>query len=57
MKIVIAEKIAANAVQLLKDEADWTVITPDQLGNGLEAALKDADALIVRSAVDLFEQG
>jgi D-3-phosphoglycerate dehydrogenase / 2-oxoglutarate reductase len=53
MKIVIAEKIAANAVQLLKDEADWTVITPDQLTNGLEAALKDADALIVRSAVDV----
>src|SRR5882724_6808366 len=51
MKIVIAEKVAANAVQLLKDEADWTVVTPDQLGNGLEAALPDADALIVRSAV------
>jgi D-3-phosphoglycerate dehydrogenase / 2-oxoglutarate reductase len=53
MKIVIAEKIAAGAVQLLKDEADWTVVTPDQLTNGLEAALKDADALIVRSAVDV----
>src|SRR6267154_3352685 len=53
MKIVIAEQVAANAVQVLKDEADWTVVTPDQLGNGLEAALKDADALIVRSAVDV----
>jgi len=29
MKIVIAEKVAANAVQLLKDEADWTIVTPD----------------------------
>src|SRR5258708_6283820 len=56
MKIVIAEKVAANAVQLLKDEADWTVVTPDQLGNGLEAALRDADALIVRSAVDVNAQ-
>jgi D-3-phosphoglycerate dehydrogenase len=56
MKIVIAEKIAANAVQLLKDEADWIVITPDQLANGLETALKDADALIVRSAVDVNAQ-
>ncbi|HLY92485.1 MAG TPA: NAD(P)-dependent oxidoreductase, partial [Candidatus Angelobacter sp.] len=53
MKIVIAEKIAASAVQLLKEEAGWTVITSDQLTNGLPAALSDADALIVRSAVDV----
>jgi D-3-phosphoglycerate dehydrogenase len=56
MKIVIAEKVAATAVQLLKDEADWTVVTPDQLTSGLENALKDADALIVRSAVDVNAQ-
>lgn len=56
MKIVVAEKVAANAVQLLKDEADWTVITHDQLANGLEPSLKDADALIVRSAVDVNAQ-
>ncbi|MBZ5509293.1 MAG: phosphoglycerate dehydrogenase [Acidobacteriia bacterium] len=56
MKIVIAEKVAANAVQLLKDEADWTVLTHDQLPGGLEAALADADALIVRSAVDVNAQ-
>ena len=56
MKVVIAEKVAANAVQLLKDEADWTVITHDQLPDGLPAALKDADALIVRSAVDVNAQ-
>ncbi|MCU1333629.1 MAG: D-3-phosphoglycerate dehydrogenase, partial [Candidatus Angelobacter sp.] len=56
MKIVIAEKVAANAVQLLKDEADWTIVTPDQLAGGLEAALREADALIVRSAVDVNAQ-
>ena len=56
MKIVVAEKVAANAVQLLKDEADWTVVTHDQLTEGLSAALKDADALIVRSAVDVNAQ-
>jgi D-3-phosphoglycerate dehydrogenase len=56
MKIVIAEKVAANAVQLLKDEAAWTVLTHDQLSGGLEAALADADALIVRSAVDVNAQ-
>jgi D-3-phosphoglycerate dehydrogenase len=56
MKIVIAEKVAANAVQVLRDEADWTVLTSDQLPNGLETALEDADALIVRSAVDVNAQ-
>jgi D-3-phosphoglycerate dehydrogenase len=56
MKIVIAEKVAANAVQLLKDETEWTVLTHDQLPDGLEKALADADALIVRSAVDVNEK-
>src|SRR5437764_8574539 len=51
MKIVIAEKVAANAVQLLKEESEWTVLTHDQLQGNLAAALHDADALIVRSAV------
>jgi len=53
MKIVIAEKMAANAVQLLKDEPGWTVVTPEQIGGDLPRALADADALIVRSAVDV----
>ncbi|HWX55263.1 MAG TPA: phosphoglycerate dehydrogenase [Verrucomicrobiae bacterium] len=51
MKIVIAEKMASNAVALLKAEQGWTIITPDQISAGLPAALADADALIVRSAV------
>ena len=53
MKIVIAEKVAANTVQVLKDEASWIVLTHDQLTDGLEKAIADADALIVRSAVDV----
>ena len=53
MKIVVAEKVAANAVQLLKDEHGWTVITHDQMKDGLAHAISDADALIVRSAVDV----
>jgi D-3-phosphoglycerate dehydrogenase len=53
MKIVVAEKIAANAIQLLKDEPGWTVITADQITGGLASVLPDADALIVRSAVDV----
>jgi len=53
MKIVIAEKVAANAVQVLKQEKEWTVVTHEQLNGNLTNALSDADALIVRSAVDV----
>jgi D-3-phosphoglycerate dehydrogenase / 2-oxoglutarate reductase len=53
MKIVVAEKVAPNAVQLLKDEPGWNVITADQINGNLAATLPDADALIVRSAVDV----
>ena len=53
MKIVVAEKVAPAAIQLLKDEAGWNVVTPDQINGNLAAALPDADALIVRSAVDV----
>src|ERR1700693_3719209 len=52
MKIVIAEKISALAVDLLR-EPRWTVITPDQMDGGLAAQLQSADALIVRSAVQV----
>ena len=50
MKIVIAEKVSLAAVAQLR-EPEWSVITHDQLEGGLERHLKDADALIVRSAV------
>jgi D-3-phosphoglycerate dehydrogenase len=53
MKIVIAEKVAANAVQVFREEKGWTVVTHDQLNGNLANALPDADALIVRSAVDV----
>ncbi|MGA7906716.1 MAG: phosphoglycerate dehydrogenase [Candidatus Sulfotelmatobacter sp.] len=50
MKIVIAEKISAAAVEHLK-EPGWTVLTADQLDGKLPEHLESADALIVRSAV------
>src|SRR5882762_11079058 len=52
MKIVVAEKISASAVELLR-EPRWTVITPDQLEGKLTSHLESADALIVRSAVQV----
>jgi len=50
MKIVVAEKMAASAVDLFR-EPGWTVVTHDQMEGGLAAQLEAADALIVRSAV------
>ena len=52
MKIVIAEKISASAVDLLR-EPRWTIVTPEQMEGGLAAQLESADALIVRSAVQV----
>lgn len=52
MKIVVAEKISASAVDTLK-EPGWAVVTPDQLDGKLAAELEAADALIVRSAVQV----
>jgi D-3-phosphoglycerate dehydrogenase / 2-oxoglutarate reductase len=52
MKVVIAEKISASAVDVLK-EPNWTVITADQLDGKLATQLESADALIVRSAVQV----
>jgi len=50
LKIIVAEKISAAAVEQLK-EPHWTVLTADQLDGKLPEHLESADALIVRSAV------
>jgi D-3-phosphoglycerate dehydrogenase / 2-oxoglutarate reductase len=52
MKVVVAEKISASALDLLR-EPRWTVVTPEQTDGILAAQLESADALIVRSAVQV----
>jgi D-3-phosphoglycerate dehydrogenase len=52
MKVIVAEKISSSAMELLK-EPGWTIVTPDQLDGKLAAQLESADALIVRSAVQV----
>src|SRR5438128_10571142 len=52
MKIVVAEKMSSSAINLLR-ESDWNVVTPDQLNGSLAKELEDADALLVRSAVQV----
>ncbi len=52
LKIVIAEKVSPATLAILKNEPGWEVVTADGIpAGGLPAALADADALIVRSAV------
>ncbi len=53
MKIVLAEKVSPATVQVFAAEPGWEVLTHDKLSDGLPAALADADALIVRSAVQV----
>jgi D-3-phosphoglycerate dehydrogenase len=53
MKIILAEKVSPATLAVLDSEPDWQVLTHDQLPNGLEHALADADALVVRSAVQV----
>src|SRR5438477_10317681 len=52
MKIVVAEKMSSSAVDLLR-EPGWKIVTPDQLNGSLAQELADADALMVRSAVQV----
>jgi D-3-phosphoglycerate dehydrogenase len=51
MKIVLAEKVSPATLAVFAAEPGWDVLTHDQLPDGLPAALGNADALVVRSAV------
>ncbi len=53
MKIVLAEKVSPATLAVFAAEQGWEVMTHDQLGDGLPAALAEADALVVRSAVQV----
>jgi D-3-phosphoglycerate dehydrogenase len=53
MKIVLAEKVSPATLAVFAAEPGWEVLMHDQLPDGLAAALTDADALVVRSAVQV----
>src|SRR5580658_7778849 len=53
MKIVLAEKVSPATMAVFAAEPGWEVKTHDQLPEGLPAALAEADALVVRSAVQV----
>jgi len=56
MKIVLAEKVSPATLAVFQAEPGWDVKTHDQLPDGLPAALADADALVVRSAVQVDDE-
>jgi len=56
MKIVLAEKVSPATLAVLASEPDWQILTHEdvaRLPGKLAEALADADALVVRSAVQV----
>src|SRR5580698_6372656 len=56
MKIVLAEKVSPATLAVIAGESDWQILTHDdvaKLPGKLPEALADADALVVRSAVQV----
>ncbi len=55
MKIVLAEKVSPATLAVLKQEPGWSCVTADTISgpDGLRTVLADADALVVRSAVQV----
>ncbi len=52
LKIVLAEKVSPATLAIFQEEPGWNIVTADKISpGGLPAELADADALIVRSAV------
>ena len=59
MKIVLAEKVSPATLAVFAAEPGWHVLTHDDVAKlpaGLHAALADADALVVRSAVQVDDK-
>ena len=52
MKILIAEKVSPASLKIFRDEPDFEVVTHEQMGD-IMTAVRDADALVVRSATDV----
>ena len=55
MKIVLAEKVSPATLAVFQAEPDWQIVTHDQIKGTLADELKDADGLVVRSAVQADE--
>ena len=56
MKIVVAEKISRKGIELLAAEPKWRLVETESARDKLLPELRDADALIIRSAVQVDAQ-
>ncbi len=52
MKVVLAEKVSPATLAVFESESGWKIVTHDQVKD-LPEAVSDADALVVRSAVQV----
>jgi D-3-phosphoglycerate dehydrogenase len=57
MKILIADNVSESAVDILRQEASWNVVfLPKKPGANAAEEIRDADALVVRSATKVTAQ-
>ena len=52
MKVVLAEKVSPATLAVFESDPGWKILTHDQVKN-LPEAVSDADALVVRSAIQV----
>jgi D-3-phosphoglycerate dehydrogenase len=57
MKILIADSVSQHAVEILREQDSWDVVfLPKKAGANVAEEIRDADALIVRSATKVTAQ-
>lgn len=57
MKILIADSVSERAVEILREQEPWEVVfLPNKAGANVAGEIRDADALVVRSATKVTSQ-
>ncbi len=57
MKILIADNVSQHAVEILREQESWDVVfLPKKAGANVAEEIRDADALVVRSATKVTAQ-
>ena len=57
MKILVADSVSERAVEILREQASWDVVfLPNKAGANVAEEIRDADALVVRSATKVTSE-
>ena len=57
MKILVADSVSERAVEILREQESWDVVfLPKKTGAKVADEIRDADALVVRSATKVTAQ-